>query len=553
MGKKISVFVACLAGTMLLVVPGAMAAITVTDIEPSSGHAGATVNCAVTGTFYTGFLAGMPAFTLDDGVNPPIPGTTDGASLTATSVNVSFALPAAAPAVWYALDAVQNFGFWPGTDYSASLPHAFAVLPTISSLSPSSATAGDGELTLVVNGGNFVNSSLFVDGSSVRWNGAALDTTFNSVTRLTAIVPATKLTAAGTAEVTVMNVTAGTTSAPKTFTINALAPFLTTLSPTSVWAGYVKDDVVLTVNGGNFLTGAHIFLSGGEKTGTTFVNDAQLTVPLVAADISTPTTLTVSVKNPPFPPGVSSAGALPLVVAPETTDPAVTINGADAGWHNTAVPLTFNATDGQSGVQKVQYESTPTVAAWTDGTTYTVPVTTQGAIGVSARALDWCNRVGTAIATVNIDTTRPGTDARNAVSVKKGKTAKLKFRITEPADLSPTARVVIKIKAAKGGNTVKTKTLNGILMNSTQTYSFKATMKKGSYKWYVYATDLAGNTQANVDKAKFTVKRGGAPPGGRRTAEDGGGRRPDGRRPPPCVWALSSGPSSDRPWGKLAS
>jgi len=228
-------------------------------------------------------------------------------------------LPAGAPAVWYALNASQTHGIWPVfTTDTASLPHAFQVVPTISSLDPSGVVAGAGELTLKVNGGNFVL------GFSVRWNGAAVDTTFNSATRLTAIIPAAKLTTAGAAEVTVMSVSAGTTSEPATFTFTPLAPFLTSLSPTSVWAGYVKDDVVLTVNGGNFIAGAHIFLSGGEKTGTTFVNATQLTVPLVTADISTPTTLTASVKNPPPP----SAGALPLVVAAETTDPAVTISGA---------------------------------------------------------------------------------------------------------------------------------------------------------------------------------------------------------------------------------
>ena len=104
----------------------------------------------------------------------------------------------------------------------------------------------------------------------------------------------------------------------------------------------------------------------------------------------------MSVKNPPFPPGVPSALALLLPVVAETTDPLVTIGGADSAWHKTPVALTFSATDSQSGVQKVQYQSPPTVAAWTDGAAYTVPISTQGAIIVNAQALDWCNRVGTA-------------------------------------------------------------------------------------------------------------------------------------------------------------
>ena len=372
--------------------------------------------------------------------------------------------------------------------------------------------AGSGDLTLTVYGNYFISSTIpFPRHSHVLFNGVDVPTTYNSTTVLTATIPAVALATAGTAQLTVHNpsifaIDPGAYSLPYAFTITSPAPVLTSLSPTSVWAGYVRNDIVLTVNGGNFLAGAHIFLGDGEKTGTTFVNASQLTVPLVAADISTPTTLTVSVKNPPFPPGTPSAGALLLPVQAETTDPVVTINGADSGWHNVAVPLAFSATDTQSGVQAVQFRCPPAVPSWTNEVTYTVPTTTQGSVIVEAQALDWCNRVGTTSATVNIDTTQPTTDALNAVSVKRNKTAKLKFRITEPTNLSPTAQVVLKVKAVKGGRTVKTKTIPDATMNSVRMYSFKVTLKKGSYKWYVYATDLAGNTQANVANAKFTVK-----------------------------------------------
>jgi hypothetical protein len=330
MGKKLSAFVACLAGTMLLIVPGAMAAITVTNIAPSSGQAGATVPCTVNGTFnvpldvdVNGTTYRTPGFTLDNGVDPPILGTTDTASVTATSANVTFWLPVEAPAVWYTLRASQVRKIWIVTfTDTASLPHAFQVVPTISSLSPYISTTGVGDLTLTVNGSSFVDSSPGVDGSNVRWNGETLDTTFNSATRLTATVPAAKLTTVGTADVTVTNVTAGTTSAPATFMI---------------------------------------------------------------------------------------------------------------------------------------------------------------------------------------DTTRPSTAALNAVSVKRNKTAKLNFRISEPAGHSPSAQVVLKIKARRGA-AQRTITINNVPMNVTQTSSFKVTLKKGSYTWSVYATDLAGNTQANVATASFTVK-----------------------------------------------
>ena len=56
--------------------------------------------------------------------------------------------------------------------------------PSISGLTPGSAVAGSGAFTLGVQGANFLN------GSTVRWNGTALTTTFGSAGSLSAAVPA---------------------------------------------------------------------------------------------------------------------------------------------------------------------------------------------------------------------------------------------------------------------------------------------------------------------------------------------------------------------------
>src|SRR5450432_923291 len=53
-------------------------------------------------------------------------------------------------------------------------------VPALGLLSPTFVTAGSGAFTLTVTGSNFVN------GSVVRWNGAALTTTFFGSTQLTA-------------------------------------------------------------------------------------------------------------------------------------------------------------------------------------------------------------------------------------------------------------------------------------------------------------------------------------------------------------------------------
>jgi len=66
-------------------------------------------------------------------------------------------------------------------------------------LVPSSATPGGQGFTLTINGTGFVS------GSVVDWNGSALTTTFVSSSRLTAAVPASDISVAGTASVTVTN------------------------------------------------------------------------------------------------------------------------------------------------------------------------------------------------------------------------------------------------------------------------------------------------------------------------------------------------------------
>jgi hypothetical protein len=88
-------------------------------------------------------------------------------------------------------------------------------VPTLTSISPSSATHGGAAFTLTATGTNFVV------GSVIEWKGVKLATTHVSSTTLTATVPSTDIKTAGTAAVTVVNLTpGGGTSAAKTFTIN---------------------------------------------------------------------------------------------------------------------------------------------------------------------------------------------------------------------------------------------------------------------------------------------------------------------------------------------
>ncbi len=133
---------------------------------------------------------------------------------------------------------------------------AASAVPTISSLSPTSATVGGAAFTLTVNGTNFDS------GSTVKWGSTALTTTYVSATKLTAAVPASLIATAGSVVVSVT--TSAGASAYAAFTVNVALPAITSLSPSSATAGGAS--FTLTVTGTNFDSGAKINWNGSALT-----------------------------------------------------------------------------------------------------------------------------------------------------------------------------------------------------------------------------------------------------------------------------------------------
>ena len=102
-----------------------------------------------------------------------------------------------------------------------------------------------------------------------------------------------------------------------------------------------------------------------------------------------------------------------------------------------------------------------------------------------------------------LDTVRPKCYATAKASCLHDHTATLKYRVDDPT--SPLVKVKIRIKT-KAGHTVKTLGFLQKSANLAATWRFKCTLKKGSYMYWVYATDLCGNVQSRIGKNGFTVK-----------------------------------------------
>src|SRR5690349_15726914 len=178
-------------------------------------------------------------------------------------------------------------------------------VPTVTSVSPSSATAGASATSVTVNGSGFIQTS------TVQWNQTARPTTFVSSTQLQAAITAADLATAGTAQITVVNPTpGGGTSSASAFTINNPAPQVSGISPTTVTI--VDGGSTLTVSGSGFVSTSTITWNGTPRT-TTFVSSTQLQASLLAADVSVVGTAQIGVSNPAPGGGASSAVNLPIV------------------------------------------------------------------------------------------------------------------------------------------------------------------------------------------------------------------------------------------------
>ena len=173
-------------------------------------------------------------------------------------------------------------------------PQSAKPTPTLASISPASASAGDPAFTLTVNGASFLS------GSVIEWNQSPLTTTYISSQQLTATVPASDVAASGTAEVTVFNpAPGGGSSVASEFTINAAprnpAPALTTISPTFTSAGSAA--FTLTVNGAGFVSASTVYW-GSTALSTRFITEGQLTAEVPSAQITSAGITAVTVESP---------------------------------------------------------------------------------------------------------------------------------------------------------------------------------------------------------------------------------------------------------------
>jgi hypothetical protein len=233
--------------------------------------------------------------------------------------------------------------------------------PTITSISPTSKTVGGVKFTLTVKGTNYVS------GATINWNGTALVTKFVNSGELTTSVPATDITAAGTAPITVSNPSSGGTSNSATFIIDNPKPVITSLSPATAivkGAGFT-----LTVNGREFINGAVVNWAGSARS-TVFVSATEVTATINAADVVKAGKFKITVTNS-APGGGNSAPATFDVDNPAPTLTDISPNSATHG--GAAFTLTATGTNFVS-TSKIQWNGVDLAIKFVSSTTLTAVI-----------------------------------------------------------------------------------------------------------------------------------------------------------------------------------
>ena len=283
--------------------------------------------------------------------------------------------------------------------------------------------------------------------------------------------------------------------------IDSVAP-TTTTSPTlasSATTGWRDAPVLVTLNWTDVSSGVPV-------GGTSYrLNDGNLTVYGSPFTVSTEGSTKLTYRSVDR--ALNAEATQTAYVNIDTSIPTVSATTApsrSSGWYNKNVVVTLAGDDTVSGIDKTQYRMQP-ATAWTDavGNQFTVLASDNAKETFDYQAVDKAGNVSAAASLVlNMDSVKPQAYGQNK-SGEVGKSIKLKYKFSD--NLSPKVKSVYVKITKKNGDVVKTLKISGQKAVKTwYNFTWKPTAK-GTYKYYVHGTDLAGNT-SKTTPSTITVK-----------------------------------------------
>jgi len=193
----------------------------------------------------------------------------------------------------------------------------------------------------------------------------------------------------------------------------------------------------------------------------------------------------------------------------ETTAPTTKALAVPAGWRRTAVTVQFSSADsGGSGVAATYYRIDGGVKQ--TGTSVVVPApldhTMDGVHKVTYFSVDAAGNVEAAKQfVVRIDTRRPTTKAPLAAVVARFHWVKLRCSVVDARPSATRAAMKIRVKNSRGLVVLRL-SYPRVGTRVWLSPGFKCKLPRGAYRFFVYATDAAGNVQSKIGSNRLTVR-----------------------------------------------
>jgi hypothetical protein len=221
------------------------------------------------------------------------------------------------------------------------------------------------------------------------------------------------------------------------------------------------------------------------------------------SSVAKSTTYTITVPAPPVPVPVPTAAIASLSPTHGRTATSVVIAGSNLGTGGT---VRFGATVATTTTWSATQVTATVPASLAPGAT-TVTVTPAGA--AVSNSLVFTVDAAPAPAPVPVPTTgtdsiAPTTKALGPSWVRQYQTAVLRYQVNDALPNGGTATVTITIKKRRGA-VVQVLSLGVQPVNTPLTAVFRSELRAGTYRFYVQATDAAGNPQANIASQRLTV------------------------------------------------
>jgi photosystem II stability/assembly factor-like uncharacterized protein len=177
--------------------------------------------------------------------------------------------------------------------------------------------------------------------------------------------------------------------------------------------------------------------------------------------------------------------------------------------HESVVRLTAHDPTPSSGVQPARLYG----ARWSPLSPAVVTISApashakDGRYEVRVRAVDGAGNMGPEQAYfVGIDTRVPTPVGPASCSVRRGRTAVVRFRVNDKSPCAGVAVAGFVLLKKSGRVAAQYWPRKWYKANAAQTYSFKCRLARGRYTLLLYCSDGAGNVNKRPDRAPFTVK-----------------------------------------------